>query len=121
MARDKISHIRGRISYDELASAAKSELLSAIEEVVKANESRFVDFFNNSQPITPRMHSLELIPGIGKKFMWVIVRQRERGRFSSLKDLQERTGLPDPSKLVAKRVLEELTREPKYRLFTRPM
>ncbi|MDQ1280245.1 MAG: hypothetical protein QG670_1508, partial [Thermoproteota archaeon] len=28
--------------------------------------------------------------------------------------------LPDPAKLVAKRIIEELTEEPKYRIFTRP-
>jgi predicted nucleic acid-binding OB-fold protein len=28
--------------------------------------------------------------------------------------------IPDPMKIVCKRILDELTEEPKYRIFTRP-
>ena len=90
-----------------------------ISELVKTQEKRFVDFFNNSQPVTPRMHSLELLPGIGKKSMWQIVNMRERKTFTSYKDIQERTGLSDIPKIVSKRIIEELSTESKYRLFTR--
>ncbi len=90
-----------------------------IAELVKSQEKRFVEFFNNSQPVTPRMHSLELLPGIGKKSMWQIVNTRERKPFTSYKDIQERTGLSDIPKIISKRVIEELSTESKYRLFTR--
>ena len=90
-----------------------------INELVKKQEKRFVDFFNNSQPVTPRMHSLELLPGIGKKSMWTIVNTRERKPFTSYKDIEEKTGLTDVQKMVAKRIFEELSTESKYRLFTR--
>ena len=66
------------------------------------------------------MHALELIPGIGKKYMWQIVDEREKRPFESFKDLQERVNIPNPAKLLAKRVVEELMGESKYRLFTRP-
>jgi len=65
------------------------------------------------------MHALELIPGIGKKYMWQIINERERKPFESFDDLQKRANIPNPAKLVAKRVLEELAGESKYRLFTR--
>ncbi len=65
------------------------------------------------------MHSLELLPGIGKKSMWQIVNVREKKPFTSYKDIQERTGLSDIPKIVSKRVMEELSTESKYRLFTR--
>ena len=120
MPRDKIDHIIGRIEYDNLTTDAKSELPFILEEVVKENEKRFVDFFNNAQAITPRMNSLELIPGIGKKYMWTILRAREKKLFTSFQDLKERTGVPDLTKLVVKRIMEELSEEPKYRIFTRP-
>ena len=120
LPRDKISHIIGRVEYNTLTTEAKGELPIILEEVIRGNEKRFVDFFNNAQPITPRMHSLELIPGIGKKYTWTILRATERKPFASFQDIKERTELPDPAKLIAKRITEELAEEPKYRIFTRP-
>ena len=120
LSREKISHIAGRVSYDDLTSTAKAELPPVVEDIVMKNEGRFVKFFNSAEAITQRMHSLELIPGIGKKYTWTILRAREQKPFESFKDIKNRVGLPDPVKLIAKRILEELSeREPKYRLFTR--
>jgi putative nucleotide binding protein len=65
------------------------------------------------------MHSLELLPGIGKKSMWQIVNTRERKPFANYKDIQERAGLSDIPKIISKRIIEELSTESKYRLFTR--
>lgn len=118
--RDKISHILGRINYSDLTSAAKAELQTVLEEAIRYNEFRFVAFFNEAQAITPRMHSLELIPGIGKKFAWAILDLRDKKPFQNLQDLKDRAQLSDPIKLLAKRIIEELSEnEPKYRLFTR--
>ena len=119
--RQAISHILGRVNYTDLSPAGKAELPFVIEEAVKNNEVRFVDFFNSANAVTPRMHSLELIPGIGKKYSWAILDTREKRPFQNLKDVRERTQLPDPIKLLTRRIMEELTQEdPKYRLFTRP-
>jgi len=117
--RDQITYIIGRIGYDELTSTAKLELVSVVEKIVINREEWFVQFFNTAQPVTPRMHSLELIPGVGKKYMWQIINEREKSPFKSFEDLQKRTGIPNPSKLLTKRVVEELASEGKYRLFTR--
>jgi len=117
--REKVDRIMSRINYSQLTANAKAELVPLIEEMVKAREARFVDFSNNSQPLTPRMHSLELLPGIGKKSMWSIVNLRERKPFTSYKDIQEKTGLTDIPKTLSKRIMEELSTETKYRLFTR--
>jgi putative nucleotide binding protein len=117
--RDKITYILGRIGYEELTSTAKMELPGVIEKIVLNRESWFVNFFNVAQAITPRMHALELIPGIGKKYMWQIINERERRPFESFDDLQKRTEIPNPAKLLVKRILEELAGESKYRLFTR--
>ncbi len=117
--REKVDRIISRIGYEQLTANAKSEVVPVIDELVKAQEKRFVDFFNNSQPVTPRMHSLELLPGIGKKSMWTLVNSREKKPFANYKDIQDRTGLKDIPKILSKRVLEELSAESKYRLFTR--
>jgi len=118
--REYIAYIIGRISYDELTSAAKAELPIAVESIIARNEKRFVEFFNTASPLTPRLHALELLPGIGKRYMWLIIEERQKKPFESFEDLQKRTGLPNPVKIIAKRVLDELREEPRYRLFTRP-
>ncbi len=117
--REEITYIIGRVGFDELTANAKMELPNVIEKIVLVRERWFVNFFNTAQAITPRMHAMELIPGIGKKYMWQIINERERKPFESLEDLQKRTNMPDPAKLITKRIIEELSGESKYRLFTR--
>ena len=117
--REEITYIIGRVGFDELTANAKMELPNVIEKIVSVRERWFVNFFNTAQAITPRMHAMELIPGIGKKYMWQIINERERKPFESFEDLQKRTNIPDPAKLVTKRIVEELSGESKYRLFTR--
>jgi putative nucleotide binding protein len=119
--RTRVGHILGRIGYDELTSAARLELPQIVEEIVASSEAEFITFFNTSQQVTPRMHSMELIPGIGKRLMRQILDQRERVSFSNFEDLKQRVNLTDPSKLIARRVLKELSEDEKYSLFTRPL
>lgn len=118
-SRDKILYVLGLIEYQDLTDIARSELEHVVENIVRVNEKRFVEFFNSSTPVSPRMHALELIPGIGKKYMTVILRERESTPFKSFTDIQQRTGIPDPARLIAKRIIEEIS-DPnvKYRLFT---
>ena len=118
-SRREIAYIIGRTRYDELTANAKMELESVIEKIVLSREKEFVNFFNTAKPVTPRMHALELIPGIGKKYMWKIIDEREKKPFESFQDLQRRTNIPNPVKLITKRIIEELSGNPKYRLFTR--
>src|SRR5438046_10243618 len=87
--REKIDRISSRISYDQLTANAKAEVGPLINELVKKQEERFGDFFNNSQPVTQRMHSLELLPGIGQKSLWTIVNTREINPTTSYKDIQQ--------------------------------
>ena len=117
--REKIERVMGRVSYQELTASAKAEMQPVLETLIRHQEERFVGFFNVSQPVTPRMHALELLPGIGKKSMWQIVNAREKKQFTSFKDIQERTKTSDPVKVLAKRIVDELSGEGKYRLFTR--
>jgi len=118
-AREEITYIIGRIGYEELTAAAKMELPAVISRIVLNREQWFVNFFNTAQAITPRMHALELLPGIGKKYMWQVINEREKKPFESFDDLQKRTELPNPVKLITKRILEELAGDSKYQLFTR--
>ncbi len=120
--RDQIQFIKKRISFDDLTNTAVSEINKAIESVIKENPTKFLDFFNKSHSISLRMHQLELLPGLGKKHLFEILKQREQKPFESFNDLSERVHLmPDPIKLIVKRILTELE-EPKlkYYLFVRP-
>jgi putative nucleotide binding protein len=118
-SREEVTYIIGRVGYEELTASAKAELPSVIGKVVANREKWFVNFFNTARAITPRMHALELVPGIGKKYMWQVINERTRKPFESFDNLQSRTELPSPAKLIIKRVLEELDGDSKYRLFTR--
>ena len=117
--REKINRIIGRIGYADLTANAKAELLPVLEKLILNQEPRFVMFFNNSQAITPRMHALELLPGIGKKSMWQIINAREKKSFTDFRDIETRTSIGDPVKVIAKRILEELSGGEKYRIFSR--
>ncbi len=109
------------VEYDDLSSGAQSELDYAVEDLVYAKEDRFVDFYNDAQPITLRLHQLNLLPGIGKKLRNTILDERERQPFDSFEDLEARiSGLHDPADILVERILEELKEEDlKYRTFVR--
>ena len=116
--RDEIHHIIGKLQISKLTATAKSELEFAIKDLVKKQEQRFVEFFNKSQPLSTRMHQLELLPGLGKKHMWQIVETRDEKPFESFKDLRERVKLmPEPEKLIVKRILNEIEGKEKHNIF----
>ena len=90
-----------------------------VAELVHDNQGKFVEFFNNAQPLTTRMHQLELIPGLGKKHMWEILDSRKEKPFESFEDLKKRVKLlPDPEKAIVKRIIAEIEGKEKHRLFT---
>jgi len=116
--RDKIHHIVGRLVLEKLTNTGKNELNYVVKEIVKNNEKRFVDFFNRAQPLSTRMHQLELLPGLGKKHMWQIIEARNENLFESFADIKKRVKLmPDPEKTIIKRILKELKGTEKHRLF----
>ena len=117
--REKIQHVKRRVSFEELTTAAQKELPRLIQEIVEEKQDRFVRFFNEAEAITTRFHMLELLPGLGKKTMWAILEERKKGEYSSFEDLATRVPLlHHPDKLVAKRVeLEVSDPTQKYHLF----
>lgn len=109
------------VSYDDLSSTAESELEYAIEEIIDGDETRFVDFYNDAQPITTRLHVLNLLPGIGKKLRNNVLDARKQRPFESFEDIEDRvSGLHNPKDVLKERILEELREEDlKYRIFAR--
>ncbi|MFB6117718.1 DUF655 domain-containing protein [Halosegnis sp.] len=108
-------------SYEEVSGAARSELEYVIEELIEEEEDRFVDFFNEAQPITLRLHQLNLLPGIGKKLRNDILDERKREPFDSFEDIAERvSGLHHPKDVLVERITEELRDDDlKYCIFAR--
>ncbi len=116
--REKVHHILGKLPIDKLTATARTELEFVIKDSVKANEKQFVEFFNTAQPLTTRMHQLELLPGLGKKHMWEIIESRKDKPFENFADIKKRVKLmPDPQKTVVRRIMKEINGEEKHRLF----
>ena len=120
--RDKIAKVKGRIDYAKLSAGAHGELPYVLLEMVKAGEERFVRFYNDAPPITTRYHSLELLPGLGKKTMMGVIDERKKAPFKDFADLKARVPqMHTPDKLIAHRIELELS-DPhqKYHIFKRP-
>ena len=116
--RDKIHHILGKLESSKLTRTAEEELKFVVDEVVKNNEERFVKFFNNAQPLTTRMHQVELLPGLGKKHMWEIIEERKVEPFKDFADIKKRVRLmPDPKKIIISRIVTEIIGNEKHHLF----
>jgi putative nucleotide binding protein len=116
--REHVDRFR-TVEYEDLSNGARSELEYVVEDVVEANERRFVDFYNDAQPITLRLHQLNLLPGIGKKLRNNVLDQRKRGPFESFEDLSERvSGLHRPKEVLVERIMDEIRDEDlKYKAF----
>ena len=117
--RTKVLSVLGKMDYDKISSSAQSELESVVENIVTENESRFVEYLNKAQPLTPRIHALELIPGIGKTYMKTMLEEREKKKFESYQDLQERVGFKEPIRHISERILDEITGESRMNLFVK--
>jgi putative nucleotide binding protein len=119
--RERVASVR-RVAYDDLSNAAHSELEYVVEEILDREEGRFVDFYNDAQPVSLRLHQLDLLPGIGDKLRNDVLDERKREPFESFDDLEERiAGLHDPRQVVVDRIMEELREaDLKYYLFVTP-
>ena len=107
------------MEYDKISSSAQSELETVVETIVSDNESKFVEYLNKAQPLTPRIHALELIPGIGKTYMKTMLEEREKKKFEIYQDLQERVGFKEPVKHISERIMDEITGESRMNLFVK--
>ncbi|MDR2698899.1 MAG: DUF655 domain-containing protein [Candidatus Methanoplasma sp.] len=108
--RTIVDHVKRRIGPSDLTHGAIAELEYCVSEIVLANQPRFIRFFNEAEPISMRKHLLEELPGLGKKTMTAILDERtKRGHFKDFKDLSERAAVKNPEKLIAARIVLELT------------
>ncbi len=119
--RDKILQIKSRLKYNDLTEGAKKELPNAITSVIKSNEQKYINLFNIAGPLNIREHSLELLPGIGKKNLQAILAAREEKKFENFEDMSKRVViLQNPIKLLVDRIIEEMKGESRFYILTKP-
>lgn len=119
--RPEVERIRKRIEYNDLTTAARSEMPAVLSKLVMAKEAEFVSFFNKAGPMSIRLHQLELLHGIGKKHLGQILEAREAKPFENFADLRARVPLlPDPVSLLVARIQEEMQGKTVQFLFVRP-
>ena len=118
--RSVVNTIIGRISFDKLTSVAESQIEEAIDHILDAKKDKFLHWLNNAPAISIRLHSYQVIKGIGPKGMKTALSERKKGVFTSYEDFEDRTSISDIRGLLKQRILDELTQEnEKYHLFTR--
>lgn len=118
--RDEVYYILGRLHREKLTEPAKEQLQEFIKHVVESREKEFVDFFNKAEAINKRVHQIELLPGIGKKHMREIIAEREKKPFESFEEMKQRiTNIPDPEKVIERRIFQELTNIERQNLFVK--
>lgn len=119
--RSEIDRIRKRLNYNDLSNGAKEFLPNVLRKAIEEKEEHFIKFINNSKPISIRVHTLDLMPGIGKKNMELILSEREKKAFESFHDLRTRVPtLGDPIGVFVHRIISELEGLEKHYLFVRP-
>ena len=115
-----LGKVQKRLKYTQLTRTSIEMLYPVLSQYIIDNEEKFVSFLNAAGPITIKRHSLEELPGVGKKMMWDIVNARERELFKNFADINARVpGLKIPEILV-RRIIEELGEEElKHYLFVK--
>ena len=117
--RDKINKIVRRLKYDELTPQARQELESMVDKIVKARERFFIDWLNKAGPLTLKLHSIELLKGIGKKTLNQILEERAKKPFESFEDFKNRIGV-NVQRLIVERILREIQGNEQYYVFAAP-
>jgi Predicted RNA-binding protein len=115
--RTKVKRVSARLLYEDLVDEAKANLSNIIRRIIKENESFFVNFFNTSGPLSPRLHSLELLPKIGKKTMEKILYERKIKAFESYEDIKKRTGISNIEEILYDRIMLEITSKEKLNYY----
>lgn len=117
--RDKVDKIVRRIRYEDLQPPAREALPQVVRKIVAENERRFIKWINDAGPLTIKMHSLELLRGIGKKKAQEILEERRRRPFQSYEDVKQRAGV-DLVELITDRVIREIMETDTYYMFVTP-
>ncbi|AAY80016.1 DUF655 domain-containing protein [Sulfolobus acidocaldarius] len=109
------------VIYEDLTTVAREELVKVLRNIILQKEEIFVKFFNTAEPLTLKLHALELLPNIGKKTLRIILEERRKQLFTSYKDIESRIGVKDVVNILEERIIKELQGGEKYYLFVYPV
>jgi putative nucleotide binding protein len=116
---EPFTDVNRRLTYHTLTQDAQDRLKETIAAIIADNEQRFIDWYNNAQPIGLRKHQLDVLPGIGDTRRERIIDAQRQGPFADFADLETRVdSLYDPQTLLVERALTELkeVEEVRYKL-----
>ena len=57
--------MKRRLTYQTLSQAAHNRLETTIAAIITDNEQRFIEWYNNAQPVGLRKHQLDVLPEVG--------------------------------------------------------
>ncbi|MCE4614494.1 MAG: DUF655 domain-containing protein [Desulfurococcales archaeon] len=108
------------LKYDDLTTVAKDNLKEALKKIIKMREKIFIEFYNTAEPISLRLHTLELLKGIGQRTLREFLNERKkRGKFKSFEELSS-VLRSDPIEMIADKIIAELGGEDRYYIFIKP-
>ena len=117
--REEVHHIIQRTTPDKLSGNGTNALNERISAIVRENEGIYIEIINRLGFINVRLHSLNLMPGVGKKMVQKILEERNKGPFKSYSDFDTRVGFASGiERSITERINEELRGSDKYRIFT---
>jgi len=105
-----ISEIIGLTRITSLSPTVLEELPKVIASMLQDSPERCLGFYNRAGPLSLKMHSYELLPGIGSKKAQEMVETRGRVGWTELSALDEACGI-DSANLLANRLIEEMNDE----------
>ncbi len=118
--RDHVDHIRGRLDFPGLTAAAQQRCSEEVRKLVQLREAEFVGFLNRAGALNIRVHTLELLPSIGKKHLQAILNAREQKPFSTFQEFHERvSNVGRIEDVFVERIILELRGQEKYYLFAK--
>ena len=117
---DSLGKVQRTLKFDQLTPTSSDIITEVIKDYVAANEVKYIEFINRAGPITIKRHSLEILPGVGKKLMWEVVNEREKEKFTTYGDLHKRVPGFKIVDAISKRIVEELeNKDLKHYLFVK--
>lgn len=114
--RDKVFTLRGRVPKSELINLDIDDLNKIFKLILKGNEQTYVGMINKAGFMSIGRHQIELLPGIGDKYLKKILDQREERPFSSYKDFKDRTDL-DLEEMITERIRHEMLQGDNIHMF----
>jgi putative nucleotide binding protein len=116
---EAFSGVNRRLTYHTLTQDAQDRLKETIAAITGDNEQRFINWYNNAQPIGLRKHQLDVSPKLPRYAGKRLSRSAGGEPFADFTDLEPRVdSLSGPQALLIERALTKLreVEEARYKL-----